>query len=87
MPWRFPLSTDSETFEGNEIGSHIRVTTDSRLAELEANAQHTRERYRLYRAKALGPTPTNPDRLRQLQREAERAEGLAAGARASRASN
>ncbi|HEX6116731.1 MAG TPA: hypothetical protein VFY99_06485 [Solirubrobacterales bacterium] len=59
------------------------MSHDRRLAELEANARHADERYRLYRAKVFGPSPTSPDRLRRLQREAERAEGLLAGARAA----
>jgi hypothetical protein len=57
-----------------------------RLVELEANARHARERYRLYRAKAYGPKPTSPGRLRRLKRESElaerrlrRAEGRSAG--------
>jgi hypothetical protein len=45
-----------------------------RLVELEANARHARERYRLYRAKAYGPKPTSPGRLRRLKRESELAE-------------
>jgi hypothetical protein len=46
-----------------------------RLAELEAEARHASERYRLYRAKAYGPRLTSVGRLRELDREAKRAEG------------
>jgi hypothetical protein len=45
-----------------------------RLVELEANSRHARERYRLYKAKAYGPGPTSPERLRRLERESELAE-------------
>ena len=40
-----------------------------RLVQLEAEARHARERYRLYRAKAYGPRPTSAGRLRELERE------------------
>jgi hypothetical protein len=56
------------------------VTADStressrRLTELEAEARHASERYRLYRAKAYGPRLTSPGRLRELQRELRFAE-------------
>ena len=40
-----------------------------RLAELQAQARHAGERYRLYRAKAYGPRATSPGRLRELERE------------------
>jgi hypothetical protein len=39
-----------------------------RLAELEAEAQHARRRYDLYRAKMYGPRPTDPAELRELER-------------------
>jgi hypothetical protein len=45
-----------------------------RLTELEAEARHASERYRLYRAKAYGPRLTSPGRLRELERESEFAE-------------
>ena len=45
-----------------------------RLVELEARSRYARERYQLYRAKAYGPRPTSPERLRRLQRESELAE-------------
>ena len=57
--------------------SDLAVTADSngessrRLAELEADARHASERYRLYRAKAYGPRLTSAGRLRELQRESE----------------
>lgn len=59
------------------------MTDDRRLSELEANAMRASQRYRLYRAKVLGSSPTSPDRLRHLQRESERAEGIVAGAKAA----
>ena len=57
------------------------MSDDRRLEELEADARHASERYRLYRAKAYGPRPTSTGRLHELQREAERAEGTLARAR------
>jgi hypothetical protein len=45
-----------------------------RLVELEAQARHARERYRLYRAKAYGPRLTSAGHLRQLERESKLAE-------------
>ena len=42
-----------------------------RLVELEAEARHARERYRLYRAKAYGPRLTSAARLRELERESK----------------
>ena len=44
------------------------------LVELEAEARHARERYRLYRAKAYGPRLTSPVRLRELERQSKLAE-------------
>ncbi len=41
---------------------------------LEAEAKHARERYRLYRAKTYGPSPTDPAHLRDLERVATAAE-------------
>ena len=41
------------------------------LVELEAEARHARERYRLYRAKAYGPRLTSPGRLRELERQSK----------------
>ncbi len=39
------------------------------VRELEAEAQHARDRYRLYRARSYGH-PSNPTRLRELGRAA-----------------
>jgi hypothetical protein len=46
-----------------------------RLAELETEARHASERYRLYRAKVYGPRLTSFGRLRELERESKLAEG------------
>jgi len=56
-----------------------------RLLELEAEARHASERYRLYRAKAYGPRLTSPGRLRELQRESEFADRRLQQARTDRA--
>jgi hypothetical protein len=52
-----------------------------RIEDLEAEARYARERYDLYRAKAYGPRPTSPARLRELQRAHE---GAAERLRAAR---
>ena len=39
-----------------------------RLDELRATARYDRERRDLYHAKVLGPRPTSPARLEELQR-------------------
>ena len=46
----------------------------ARLGELKAQARFARERYDLYKARAYGPRPTSPARLRELERESTRAE-------------
>lgn len=38
------------------------------LERLRADARYHRERLELYRAKAYGPRPTSPTRLRELER-------------------
>ena len=45
-----------------------------RVDDLRVEARFWRERYDLYRAKAYGPRPSSPARLRELQRIAEGAE-------------
>jgi hypothetical protein len=57
------------------------VSDDQRFEELEADARFASERYRLYQAKVSGPRPTSTGRLRELQREAERAQGSLVRAR------
>ena len=44
------------------------------LTRLEAEARYARDRHRLYKAKSLGPTLTDPGRLRALDRERARTE-------------
>ena len=43
------------------------------LDDLRAQARYARERYQLYRAKSFGPRETSAARLRELQRESEKA--------------
>lgn len=52
------------------------MNTDAsrRLAELETTARHASDRYRLYRARAYGSGATSPERLRDLERQSQRAE-------------
>jgi hypothetical protein len=44
------------------------------LEDLRIEARYWRERYDLYRAKAYGPRPTTPARLRELERTSQGAE-------------
>ena len=60
--------TDSDS-QGPSKGSNLR------LVELEAEARHACDRYRLYRARTYGPGLTSPGRLRELERQARFAEG------------
>jgi hypothetical protein len=48
-------------------------TSLSHMDDLRMQAKYARERYQLYKAKALGPRPTSFERLRELQREHEKA--------------
>ena len=41
---------------------------------LQAEARYARERYQLYKARTYGPRPTDPARLRELERSCELAE-------------
>jgi hypothetical protein len=45
------------------------------LEDLRTEARYWRERALLYRAKAYGARPTRPERLRELERTADGAEG------------
>ena len=44
------------------------------LDDVRAQALHARQRYDLYKAKAYGPRPTSPARMRELQQASEHAE-------------
>lgn len=44
-----------------------------RLDELRAQAQYARQRRDLYKAKSYGPRMTSPVRMRELEREHDRA--------------
>jgi hypothetical protein len=46
----------------------------ARLDEHRVQSRFARERYDLYKARAYGPRPTSPSRLRELERECARAE-------------
>jgi hypothetical protein len=48
-------------------------TEANELAALRMDARYHGERRDLYRAKAYGPHATSPERLRELERTAERA--------------
>ena len=56
------------------MSSDTNSEINRRLAELEAEARHASERYRLYRAKVYGPRLTSFGRLRELERESNVAE-------------
>jgi hypothetical protein len=47
---------------------------EPQLEDLRIEARYWRERHDLYRAKAYGPRPTTPARLRELERAAQGAE-------------
>ena len=53
----------------------------ARLADLEAEARYSRERYDLYRARVYGPRATSDARLRELKRDSDRASERLAAAR------
>ena len=55
----------------------------TRLRKLEAEATHTRQRYDLYKAKTNGSRPTEPSRLRELERLSEAAQSRLARARSN----
>lgn len=52
----------------------LALVREVRLGELSAEARYARERFDLYRAKSYGPRPTNPARLRKLERASELAQ-------------
>ena len=56
--------------------------SNARLAALEAEARHARERYQLYRAKSYGPRLTSAGRLRELERTSKLADSRLDRARA-----
>jgi hypothetical protein len=45
-----------------------------RVDELRAQARYARQKYDLYKARTYGPRLTSPTRMRELERECERAE-------------
>jgi hypothetical protein len=45
-----------------------------RIEDLRTQARYARERYQLYKARALGQRPTSPQRLQELERACEQAE-------------
>ena len=44
------------------------------LDDLRAEAEYARQRFQLYKAKAYGPRPTRPARMRELERAWEQAQ-------------
>lgn len=56
----------------------------TRLRRLEAEATHARLRYELYKARSVGPRPTEPSRLKELERIAKLADSRLAQARSER---
>jgi hypothetical protein len=48
--------------------------TSDRLDDLRAQAQYARQRFELYKAKAYGPRPTSPVRMRELERASQQAQ-------------
>ena len=64
---------DPDAGGGSRDRSRVAMTA-ARVEELEAQARFARQRADLYRAKSYGPRLTSPARLRELERECERAE-------------
>ncbi len=64
-----------QPFEQSPGGSRERgnMSADPDELRLEAEARYARERLQLYKARTYGSTPTNPARLRALERECARA--------------
>jgi hypothetical protein len=62
--------------------SRLQVMSTRHLDDLRVQARYARERYDLYKAKVYGPRPTTPARMRELQRECERAEARLRAAQA-----
>jgi hypothetical protein len=58
------------------------MNDNGRLANLEANALHASNRFRLYRARVYGSKPTDIAKLRELERASQLAERLLSQARA-----
>jgi hypothetical protein len=54
----------------------------TRLRKLEAEEAHARQRYELYLARSEGSRPTDPVRLRELERLSKLAQSRVAQARA-----
>jgi len=67
-----------------DTATRIRIRAESRrLAQLEAEASHARQRFDLYRAKVYGPRSSNPTQLRKLQEAAKYAEARLERAKSS----
>ena len=58
----------------------------SHLDDLRAQAQHARQRYDLYKARAYGQRATSEVRMRELQRASEQAEARLRAAEAEQRS-
>jgi hypothetical protein len=54
--------------------SRLELMSTRRLDDLRVQAQHARQRYDLYKAKAYGQRPTSPARMRELGQASEQAE-------------
>jgi hypothetical protein len=57
---------------------------DDRIETLRAEAAYRHQRLSLYRAKRYGSRPTSPQRMRELEREAELADERLAAALAAK---
>ena len=55
------------------------MTDCPEFLRLQAEARYARERYQLYKALTLGPKPSNPVRLAELERVSDRAEARLRG--------
>jgi hypothetical protein len=63
------------------MGEPARQFDQRRIEELEAEADHARRAYDLYKAKVYSSRPTSPTRLRELRRASELADRILKRAR------
>jgi hypothetical protein len=63
------------TGDSVQVGAErVGCVSAARVDELRAQARYARQKYDLYKARTYGPRLTSPTRLRELERECERAE-------------
>jgi hypothetical protein len=66
--------SDKQPTPERATSDRSRKVAAQRLNDLEVQARFARQRYDLYKARAYGDRPSSPARLRELERECDRAE-------------